>query len=531
MDGEFQPGIPSALEAEGRMSDQPPGTGTAAGAEPKPIILLVEDNPDMRDDVRGQLSGRFDVITAANGKAALELVECVHPDIVLTGMMMPEMDGFGLLAPIRNNPAMRMIPVILLSAGTGKETPGEGREGGADDYLIKPFTAGELVARVEAQLKIAYLRKQAGEQQAELAKEIQQARQFAWNVLEHIPDSFATFDRDYKVTYMNQAAARITAGVRIPHVGRRLWDLYPMLLGTPVEQNFRRAMEEQVPVEFEQYFRTEDAEKWFQFQLYPHPGEGLIVYMRDTTEARRTEQALLRSEQLAAAGRLAASIAHEINNPLEAVTNLLFLVKMDKSLSDQSRGLLDVADRELQRLSHIASRSLKFYRQRTAPSLSALEELIESVLFFHEPEIRLRSIEIRRRYRPSPPVLCLAGEIQQVLTNLISNALEAMTERGRLYLGARPSTDRDGRDGVAVTVADTGTGMDRYTIDRLFHPFVTTKGESGTGLGLWVSKGILDKHHGTIQVCSRKGCGTVFRIFLPLDTTVTHAEPEAAAKL
>ena len=139
---------------------------------------------------------------------------------------------------------------------------------------------------------------------------------------------------------MNAASAQITIASGIPHMGRSLWELYPMLLGTPVEEQFRRAMEERVPVDFEQYFRTDTAEKWFQFQLYPQPGEGLIIYMRETTEARRTEQALRRSEQLAAAGRLAASIAHEINNPLEAVTNLLYLVKMDDTLSSTSRDLL-----------------------------------------------------------------------------------------------------------------------------------------------------------------------------------------------
>jgi len=243
------------------------------------------------------------------------------------------------------------------------------------------------------------------------------------------------------------------------------------------------------------------------------------VYLRETTEARRTEQALRRSEQLAAAGRLAASIAHEINNPLEAVTNLLYLVRMDDALSSNSKNLLDVADRELQRLSHITSRSLKFYRQRTAPSFTALDDLIESVLFFHETEIKMRNIELIRRFRPAPAVLCLSGEIQQVFTNLISNALEAMDDKGRMSVGVRPARDPEGREGVSVIIADDGIGMDRFTLDRLFHPFVTTKGESGTGLGLWVSKGILDKHHGAIRVRSAKGKGTVFHMFLPLDTT------------
>jgi signal transduction histidine kinase len=515
---------------EAEAGDQPQGAEAPGRAERRPMVLLVDDNADMREYVRGLLSGRFDVVSAGNGRAALELTERVRPDLVLTDVMMPEMDGFALLAALRQSPTMRAVPVIMLSARAGEESRIEGLDAGADDYLTKPFTARELVARVEAQLKMARLRKQAWEQEAALTKEIRQARQFAWEALEHIPDSFATLDRDFKVTYMNPAAAAVTAPSGIPHIGRRLWDLYPMLLGTPVEEHFRRAMEERIPVDFEQYFRNDDSENWFHFQIYPQPGEGVTVYMRETTEARRTEQALRRTEQLAAAGRLAASIAHEINNPLEAVTNLLYLVKMDDTLKGQSRDLLEVADRELQRLSHITSRSLKFYRQRTAASLTPLDELLESVLFFHETEIKLRGIDVRRRYRPAPPVFCLAGEIQQVFTNLISNALEAVGEKGRMYLRVRPAIDPGNeREGVAVTVADCGTGMDRFTFDRLFHPFMTTKGESGTGLGLWVSKGILDKHHGKIRVRSKKGFGSAFRMFLPLDATAETTE--AAEKL
>jgi signal transduction histidine kinase len=504
-------------------------TETDAGAERKSLVLLVDDNADMREYVRGLLSGRFEIALASNGREALEMTQRARPDLILTDVMMPEMDGFGLLAAIRGDPSLRTLPVIMLSARAGEESRIEGLDAGADDYLTKPFTARELMARVEAQLKMARLRREAAEQQSALSREVQQARQFAWEALEHIPDSFATLDREYRLTYMNAAATRITSLMGIPHIGRSLWELYPMLLGTPVEEHFRRAMEERVGVEFEQYFRTETAESWFQFQLYPQPGEGLIAYMRDATEARRTEQALRRSEQLAAAGRLAASIAHEINNPLEAVTNLLYLVRMDDAMSAPTKDLIEVADRELQRLSHITSRSLKFYRQRTAPTLTSLEELIESVLFFHETEIKMRSIELRRRYRPAPAVLCLAGEIQQVITNLISNALEAVSEKGCMELRVRAARDRDGREGVAAVVADNGCGMDRFTIDRLFHPFVTSKGESGTGLGLWVSKGILDKHHGTICVRSGKEKGTVFRIFLPVDTTAAESSQSVAA--
>jgi signal transduction histidine kinase len=132
---------------------------------------------------------------------------------------------------------------------------------------------------------------------------------------------------------------------------------------------------------------------------------------------------------------------------------------------------------------------------------------------------------VERRYRATKPVLCHPGEIQQVFTNLVSNALDALPNKGRLVVAVRPAKDSTGREGVRVTVADNGGGMDRQMFDRLFHPFVTTKGETGTGLGLWVSKGILDKHHVTIAVRSALGCGTTFRLFFPLDTTVGDPIP------
>ena len=505
--------------------DRDEGTMQAPPSQRKPVIILADDNADMREYLRGLLGGRFDVVTAANGRIALEEAERRSADLVLTDVMMPEMDGFALLSALRRNPATSVVPVIMLSARAGEEARIEGMDSGADDYLTKPFSARELVARVEAQLKMVRLRREAIEQRIELTREIDRARQLAGEALEHVPVAFCTLDRDYRITYMNAAALQVASWTDKRHLGESLWDIYPDLIGSPVEANFRRAMEERVSVEFEQYFQGPQSEVWFQFYVYPQPGEGVILYARNTTDTRRTEQALRRSEQLAAAGRLAASIAHEINNPLEAVTNLLFLAKTDVGLSDSSKDLLEIADKELQRLSHITARSLKFYRQRTAPTPTSLDEVIDSVVFFHDPSIRLRNIRVDRRYRPAPLVLCQPGELQQVFTNLISNALDALAAKGRLIVAVRPATDVAGREGVSVTVADSGSGMDLHMFERLFHPFVTTKGEAGTGLGLWVSKGILDKHHATVAVRSKPGCGTVFRLFFPVDTTLAEGHP------
>jgi signal transduction histidine kinase len=444
----------------------------------------------------------------------------------LTDVMMPEMDGFGLLAGLRKNPATRPIPVIMLSARAGEESRIEGMEAGADDYLTKPFTARELVARVEAQLKLARVRREAIEHEAALTHEIYKAKQFAWDALEHIPEVFYIFDSELRFTYVNAVGRSIAERMGLRFVGENLFSLLPDLRGTLVEENLTHAMTERVPVEFEFYY--EPLESWFEYRVYPLPDSGLAMYARDISEERKTEQALRKSEQLAAAGRLAASIAHEINNPLEAVTNLLFLARMDTSIAGNTKGLLDLADKELQRLSHIAARSLKFYRQRTAATATSLEELIESVLFFHETEIATRGIDLRREYRETPKVLCYPGEIQQVVTNLVDNALDALDRHGRLIVAVRPARDGSGRAGVAVTVADSGCGMEKSTLDRLFSPFITTKGESGNGLGLWVSKGIVDKHHGTLTVRSRPKMGSVFRLFLPFEASAAESPGVAA---
>ncbi len=502
------------LVAPAVAGDVPPEPA-AGTAESKPVILLADDNADMREYVSNLLQGRFQLIEAGTGKVALAQAEKLLPDLVLTDIMMPEMDGFALVAALRQNPATRSTPVIMLSARAGEEARIDGIDAGADDYLTKPFSARELLARVDAQLKLARLRKEAVEQRAALNLEISKAKRFAWEALEHITDIFYTLDRDYRFNYMNAAGTVIAQRLGKELIGECIWEVLPELRGTLLETNFRRAMDQRVALEFEYYY--EPFEGWFQVKVYPLPDEGIIMYARDITETRKTEEALRKSEQLAAAGRLAASIAHEINNPLEAVTNLLYLARMDKNVTGNSRELLEEADKELRRLSHIAARSLKFYRQHTAPTLCSLEEQIESVLFFYETEIKMRNIDLERRYCPAPQVLYHPGEFRQVITNLIGNALDALPRFGRLIVGVEPSRDAAGRAGVAVTVADNGSGMGREMLERLFHPFATTKGEAGTGLGLWVSKGILDKHHSSIAVRSRRNRGTVFRLFVPVE--------------
>jgi PAS domain S-box-containing protein len=261
--------------------------------------------------------------------------------------------------------------------------------------------------------------------------------------------------------------------------------------------------------------------------LYPvrsgqHDVRWVGAVMIDTTERRRSEDTLRRTEKLAAAGQLAASIAHEINNPLEAVTNLLFLLRTQTSLDGEAVRFTEMAQHEVARVSEIAQQTLRFYRPSTSPALANVGEILDSILTLHSGRVHTLRVEVTRRYSDEIDLFCLSGALRQVFANLITNALDALNGGGQLLIRAgRSHCWKDGRSGVRIVVADTGTGMPPEVRTRIFEPFYTTKLATGTGLGLWVTQDIMDKHQGTIAVRSRcenpekRGSGTVFMLFFP----------------
>jgi PAS domain S-box-containing protein len=239
----------------------------------------------------------------------------------------------------------------------------------------------------------------------------------------------------------------------------------------------------------------------------------------DITDRKLSENALIQNEKLAAVGRLASSIAHEINNPLESVTNLLYLAERCEEFKD-AKTYLAAADIELQRVSAITNQTLRFHKQSTNPTEMNPRILIESTLALHNSRLSNSGIKPEKLMRCSRTVLCFESEIRQVLSNLISNAIDAMhSEGGRLLLRCHERRDwRSGRTGLVITVADNGRGMTRETSLRAFDAFFTTKGIGGTGLGLWISREIIERHQGKLTARSSQ-CedhrGTVFTVFLP----------------
>jgi PAS domain S-box-containing protein len=242
------------------------------------------------------------------------------------------------------------------------------------------------------------------------------------------------------------------------------------------------------------------------------------------TDRKLSENALIQNEKLAAVGRLASSIAHEINNPLESVTNLLYLAEKTEDFRE-ARRYLATADVELQRVSAITNQTLRFHKQSTNPTEMNPHALIESILAIHNSRLANSNIKPEKLVRCSRPILCFESEIRQVLSNLISNAIDAMhSEGGRLLVRCHERMDwESGRRGLAITVADNGPGIAWETMSKVFDAFFTTKGIGGTGLGLWISQEIIQRHQGKFSVRSNqdpRNHGTVFTAFLPFDAAV-----------
>ena len=341
------------------------------------------------------------------------------------------------------------------------------------------------------------------------------------------PIGLALFDTtDFRYLRLNDRQAEFFGLKPEQIVGRTLTEMAPIeglkelfeqvLAGKPVI-NF--------PLEGELATNAGEHRYWTVSYFPVVAGDGSIQAITaaslEITQQKKAELALLQSEKLAVVGRLAASIAHEINNPLESVTNLLYLAELSDNPAEV-KDYVHKAELELRRVSLIANQTLRFHKQSSSPQEITSTRLIDSVVSLFQSRFVNAGIRVEERKRARQAVHCFEGEIRQVLSNLVSNAIDAMQPHGgRLLLRSRPGTDwRTERRGLVITVADTGTGIPARVLKRIFEPFYTTKGMSGTGLGLWISREIIDRHHGVLRFRSsqKEGrSGTVVAMFLPFN--------------
>jgi PAS domain S-box-containing protein len=516
--------------------DTPPATATPLR------VLLVEDN----EDDAALLAHLFKragydpsvrrVETAEEMRHALNEADAGW-DVVLADFNLPSFSAPAALQLLKR--MGRDVPFIIMSGAVSEETAVEAMRAGAHDYVSKQNLA-RLIPAIEREIREAHARRLRLD--AEQALRTSQERFLG--LVQAMPVGLIIAEPSGTVRYANTAVEHLLGyseqelrsgavafgsifGADGPKVLSRLQaSVARAEPPRPFEALCRTRANDHIPVLIALARLAAE-------NTSADAPEQIAIFFVDLSEQKRSEEVMRRTEKLAATGRLAASIAHEINNPLEAVTNCLFLIGSGP-LDARSRGYLRIAQQELDRVTHITTQTLRFYRQSTRPVNSDVNELLDSVIALYEPRLRSYSIAIHRRYKDVPPVHAYEGEIRQVLANFVGNAIDAMQrDGGRLTLRTANGRDpRSGAEGVYVTVADTGCGMDAVTRSRIFEAFFSTKGDTGTGLGLWVSQTIIDKHGGRISIRSRvrerpdAPGGTVFRIFLPLQSiTMPHGNP------
>jgi PAS domain S-box-containing protein len=327
------------------------------------------------------------------------------------------------------------------------------------------------------------------------------------------------------ITSWNRGAERIFGYTAQEMLGQPIFLLLRMGGDNDMVSVFDRVRKGEYIDHYETSRRCKDGSEipvsWTVSPIQDPSGEivGASEIARNIAGQKQGEKAQRVAEKLAAAGRLASSIAHDINNPLAALTNLLFLVESE-NLSEEGKQYLKTAQCQISRLAQITTQALGFYRNYGDPVWLPISTIIDDALALHHDRIKASGIEVLRSYDSAPQVCSQPGELQQVMVNLIGNALDAMPHGGRLQLRIRRTNNwGTNRQGVRITVADTGGGMSAETRHHLFEPFYTTKQETGTGLGLWVCADIVSRYEGRILMRSNDAPGnngSVFMLFLPL---------------
>ncbi|MGB7134050.1 MAG: PAS domain S-box protein [Acidobacteriaceae bacterium] len=349
-------------------------------------------------------------------------------------------------------------------------------------------------------------------------------------IVESSDDAIASKDLRGIVTSWNAAAERILGWKADEIIGKPITTVIPPELQCDEVEILRKIQAGQRIEHFETVRVSKSGER-IDVSLTISPvrdPEGNIVgaakILRDVTLKKRLEAALRTTERLAAVGRLAATVAHEINNPLEAVTNLIYLACQDPALSGSTRACLTAADEELQRVSHIARQTLGFYRDTSFPVRISVAQAIDEILAIYDRRFRYKGMEVRKDIRSGITLIALQGEVKQIISNLLSNAIDASEHGAPLDIRAWPARHPvTGVAGVRLVVADRGSGIPEEIRRRIFTPFFTTKKDVGTGLGLWIVKDLLVRKDGSICCRSQVAgsgdhrSGTVMMVFLASD--------------
>jgi PAS domain S-box-containing protein len=509
-----------------KITRYPPGLG-------KPRLLFVEDEATLREHLAAELSSEYVVDTAGNGVDALKAVMHKKPDLIVTDIVMPEMDGVELLKTLRSVPATQGLPVLLISGRAEEAQRIDGFREGADGYLAKPYSIGELRAVVGAML-------QAAEHRAETAR--REARQQALAeraaLLESITDAFYALDRELRFTYVNQRTLDYFNKGREELLGRGILDAFPVLEGTVIEAQLERVLREQCSAAFEALSPV--ADRWMELHVYP-ASQGLAVYFRDISDRKRAEEELQRAqESLRESDRrkseFLALLAHELRNPLAPLMNglkILCLRAPGDAVADRTVEMMERQLKHLVRLvddlldvGRITSGKLQLRRQRVLVT-DVLQTAVEGTRSLIEARGHQLVVDIRAE---DLTVEADPDRLVQVFSNLLTNSAK-YTERGGCIRVVLEGEDQQ----AVIAVVDNGIGIPSQSIPDVFQMFSQlgpspSHTEGGLGIGLALVHRLVQMHGGTVSAASQGvGMGSTFTVRLPRTDAIAIADSSSLA--
>jgi len=519
------------------------GVGDQVDGTPKVNILMVDDQPGKLLTYEAILRDLdANLIKARSGREGLQQLLKHDVAVVLLDVSMPEINGFEMADMMRQHPRFQKTAILFISAVRMTDLDRiKGYQSGAVDYISVPVVPEILRAKVGvfAELhrktrELEQLNRELERRVEERTRQLQESEHLLREraeLLELASEAIFVRDETGQLAYWNAGAEALYGWKREEVLGKCVHEMlktkFPVDLAV-----VEAALDTEGYWEGSLIHTTRDGRELVVSSRHARKSNSpaILEINRDITSQLRAEEALRKTEKLAAMGRVAGIIAHEINNPLESITNAFYLLRNHPSLDEEARYFAQLGEEELTRVCHITRQTLGFYRESQHPVEVSISGLLDEVLELQTRRLQLDRIALEKRYLGMGRIRGFPVELRQVFFNLIGNAIQAMPEGGKLRvrLGERWN-DKTRRKELRISVCDTGSGVRPEHARHLFEPFFSTKSSKGTGLGLWISKGIVEKHEGTIQFRSipfNGGNLTVFRVTLPgSDTGVTLPAP------
>ncbi len=506
-------------------------------------ILMVDDQPAKLlsyEVILAELGENL--IKASSASEALAILLKTDIAVVLMDVSMPELDGFELADVIHQHPRFQKTAIIFISGVHLTDADRvQGYRSGAVDYISVPVIPDVLRAKVSVFVdlyrktrQLETLNKDLERRVADRTEELRQSEALfrtRAELLELASEAILVRDLDDCIQFWNSGAESLYGWKCDEAVGKDLHRLLHTVFPIP-RSEIEAILRDRKSWHGNLIQTRKDSSEIVVAcrKTINHEGNAVLEVGRDITTQLRAEEALRAAERMAAMGRVAGIIAHEINNPLAAITNLFYLLRSHPSLDDEARRCAEMADEQLQRVNHITRQTLSFYRESTQPIAVFLPELLDDVLALQDRLLQNCGIRLRKKYCAECTVQGFPVELRQVFLNLVTNAIQAMPDGGVLSVSVREVQDWiTRRPAAAVSIFDTGGGIRPQDKPRLFQPFFSSKSTKGTGLGLWISKGIVQKYEGRIscRTCRFLGASiTCFRVLLPLsiaERTNTHS--------